>query len=101
MDYFEALSEMADLNPELVFNNNGYERLSHEVVERNKEAITEIEKILKECVSGFVSFQNFKPRKDGTMAVRCQTRWSDWFIGVSYFPLEDFKPSSETWSEPT
>jgi hypothetical protein len=97
MNYFEALSGVLERHPDLLFNNDGYERLSPKIVEANKSAIEEIEKLLRESVVDFVSFQNFKPRKDGSITVRCQTRWAPWFTGVTYIPLDNFKPESKTW----
>jgi hypothetical protein len=34
---------------------------------------------------------------DGSFDVRCQTRYSQHFTGVSYFPLEHFKPDHPSW----
>tara|TARA_R110002020_G_scaffold400027_1_gene610115 strand:+ start:2755 stop:3063 length:309 start_codon:yes stop_codon:yes gene_type:complete len=96
MTYREKLEKLMEENPELVFDNDGYENLSKSVVERNKDSIKEVESILKKCVFQFIRFQNFKPRKDGSFAVRCQTDWADKdkplgsFVGVSYFPLDSF-----------
>lgn len=100
-NFFDELTQCINRYPELVFDNDGYEQLPREVIERNREGINKIEAILKVCVSDFCSFQNFKPRKDGSIAIRCQTRWSDYFRGVSYFPLENFKPGHPSWSEAT
>lgn len=88
---YERLVELKNSNPELVFNNDGYEYLSKGVKESHKSQIEEIEAILKETVEGFVRFDNFKPRKNGTIAVRMQTRWSDSFTGVEYINIEKFK----------
>jgi hypothetical protein len=97
MTDFERLSEIMKESPDLVFFNHGYENLPQEVVAANKAAISEIETILKTCVKGFVSFQNFKPRKDGSTYVRYQVRYNDEgsFTGVAYTPLELFKTEEE------
>lgn len=89
--HFEQLEALRRAYPALTFNNEGYEEIPRAVKEAHAEAIQAVEAILKEAVADFVSFQNFRPRKDGTIAVRCQTRWSPHFTGVTYLPLEDFK----------
>lgn len=98
MDAFTKLTKIMESNPDLIFDNDGYENLSPKVVEANKDAIQRIEAILKECVKGFVSFQNFKPRKDGSTAVRYQVYYNDdrSFTGVAYTNLEEFKGKEVT-----
>ena len=93
MDAFTKLTKIMESNPDLIFDNDGYENLSPKVVEANKDAIQSIKAILKGCVKGFVSFQNFKPREDGSTAVRYQVRYNDEgsFTGVAYTDLEQFK----------
>lgn len=96
MNIYEKLCKLKEKHPELTYNNNGYAELPKSVRQRNAAAIKEIEAILKESIAGFSRFQNFKPRKDGSWAVRCQYDWSAnttdrTFIGVGYFPIEDFK----------
>lgn len=100
INYFEELNRLREQYPELTFNNHGYENIPKDVRARNQEGHDAIEDLLKKSVYGFVRFQNFIPRKDGSFAIRCQTRWPDFFVGVSYFPLEDFKPDSPTWKNP-
>jgi hypothetical protein len=96
-NYFEELSAIMQSNPDLVFYTVGYQEIPMATIASNQGAFDKVTVLLKECVAGFVRFQNFKPRKDGTFAVRCQTRWSETFTGVSYFPLENFQPDSPTW----
>lgn len=98
-NFFDELSQCITDYPELVFNNNGYEQLPHDVIERNRQGIDKIEEILRVSVEDFIRFQNFKPRNDGSIDIRCQTQWSDHFQGVSYFPLENFKPDHPSWKE--
>lgn len=96
-DYFAELEALRLAYPDLTFNNDGYENLPDEVRQANAEGQEKIEALLKLAVHGFVRFQNFKPYKDGTFAVRCQTRWSAHFTGVTYFPMENFKPGHPSW----
>lgn len=97
INYYEQLNKLREEYPALTFNNEGYENIPQEVREVNKEGNEKIETILKNTVAGFVKFQNFKPRSDGSYAVRCQTKWSDFFTGVTYIPLENFRPDHPSW----
>jgi hypothetical protein len=89
--HYDRLIELKNDYPELTFNNDGYEYLSPSVKEAHKAQIEEISAILKETVFGFVRFDNFKPRKNGSFAVRMQTQWDERFTGVQYNDIEDFK----------
>lgn len=93
MTAYTQLTKLMNDNPGLVFKNDGYEKLPESVVEAHRDAIKSIEDILRQCVKGFVSFQNFKPRKDGSTAVRYQVRYDDEgrFTGVAYTDLREFK----------
>ena len=92
---YTALEELRANNPELTFNNDGYQNLNPDVVERNKEAIAEIESLLKTVIFRFVRFQNFKPRKDGTIAVRYQVHYDASFVGVGYKSMDELKETTE------
>lgn len=96
-NYFDELEALRLAYPALTLNNDGYEELPSTVKAANADAIQKVEAVLKQAVADFVRFQNFKPRKDGTFAVRCQTRWSPHFTGVSYFPMENFQPGHPSW----
>lgn len=94
MDVYTELTRLMQENPALVFNNDGYEYLSKEIRESHKEAIAEIETILKTVFPKLTRFDNFKPRKNATRtAVRFQSIWTEepYFIGVNYVALEDLK----------
>lgn len=91
MSYYEKLNALRIAYPELTYDNSGYAEISNDVKQRNQDGIEEIESVLKLAIPGFVRFQNFKPRKDGSFAIRCQTEWSKFFTGVTYIPLTDFK----------
>lgn len=88
---YETLVKIQKEFPELTFDNNGYEYLDKDVKERHKEQIDLISEILKKEIKGFVRFDNFKPRKNGTFDVRVQYHWAFNFKGVGYFNVEDFK----------
>lgn len=91
MDVYNKLSRLALDYPELIFDSCGYQELPQETIDANRKGFDEVSRILKDSVENFVSFQNFKPRRDGSLDVRCQTRWSPLFTGVTYIKLEDFK----------
>ena len=91
MNYQEELNRLMIDNPELTLDNDGYQEIPNAVIQNNREAFDKITEILRCCVGDFVRFQNFKPRADGTFAVRCQTRWDRSFTGVRYIPLDEFK----------
>lgn len=93
MNAYEALTKISESNPDLIFNNDGYQNLKPEIVEANKDAIKSVEAILCQCVKGFVSFQNFKTRPDGSMVARYQVWYNDEgsFTGVAYTDLRDFE----------
>ena len=101
---YEQLVEFIENYPDLIFDNIGYQYLSKEVRAMRAEQIKEIEEILKRNIVGFVEFNNFKPRQDGSFDIRCQYNWCadrtpeekargglGSFIGVGYFPLKNFK----------
>ena len=90
-----ALDHLRKNNPELTFDNDGYEQLDPKITKKHRLEIDEIERLLKSAVTGFVRFQNFKPRKDGSIAVRYQVKYDESFIGVAYTPLEKFKETAE------
>lgn len=77
--------------PELTFQNEGYEYLSKEIINKHKEQIEEISNILKTTISGFVEFNNFKIYKNGDIMIRVQYHWDKMFVGVGYFNIEEFK----------
>lgn len=83
------LSDIKKECPELTFDNSGYEYLPKDIRDKYSVQIAEIESILKEVIEGFVSFSNFKPRKDESVDVRVQYKWDEYFTGVGYFPLAD------------
>ena len=91
IDTYTALEALRLEYPELTFDNDGYEELPKAVKEANSHGIWRVEEVLKQAMHDFVRFQNFKPRKDGSIAVRCQTVWAPGFIGVSYIPMEDWR----------
>lgn len=97
INYHEELTKLMKEYPELIFNSQGYDEIPDDIKVFNAEGFEKVEALLKICIRDFVRFQNFKPRPDGSFAVRCQTRWSDTFTGVSYFPLDNFKPGHLSW----
>ena len=91
MDNYNKLISMQKECPELTFQNDGYEYLSKEIIDKHKEQIEEISNILKTIIKEFVKFNNFKIDKTGGILIRCQYYWDERFIGVGYFNIEEFK----------
>jgi len=91
---YKRLVELQKKYPELTYNNNGYDEINEDVINRHQKQIAEISAILKEELpKSFVRFQNFKPCSDGTINIRCQVYYDQvsLFIGVDYIPINDFK----------
>lgn len=84
------LEEIQRDYPHLTFDNNGYEYLSKDIKQSHKDQIKEVSSIIEKNLKGFVRFDNFKPRKDGSIDVRVQFYWSESFVGVGYFPIKEF-----------
>jgi hypothetical protein len=82
------LIEIQQLYPALTFDNNGYEYLSKEIRDNHKEQIDEISFIIKKIDSSFVKFFNFKPRKNGSFAIRYDYYYDKSFIGVNYLEID-------------
>lgn len=95
MDTYNKLKEIQKNYPQLTFNNEGYEYLSPKIKQKHDEQIKTISELLKPVLDGFVRFDNFKPRKDGTFAIRVQCNYSPSFTGVRYFNIEDFKEDNK------
>ena len=87
---YKRLMEIKDEVPELIYQNDGYQYLSPGIRETHKDKIKEIEEILKPHIPRLRRFDNFKLRKDGTFAIRCQYGWDEKFTGVGYFEADHF-----------
>ena len=86
----KVLKTILKKHPALIYDNEGYDNIDKSTLsELDLKAIEEINSILKEKIEGYKYFQNFKPRKDGTFAIRCQCAYSPHFTGVVYIPMED------------
>lgn len=81
------LIELQHLYPYLTFNNDGYEYLSLEIRNNHKEQISEISSLMKEIDPAYVEFFNFKPRKNGSFAIRYNCYYDERFIGVNYLDI--------------
>ena len=92
MNAFKKLMLIRENYPQLTFNNKGYEGLKTEIVLQHKLQIEEISEILKKEFVDFISFQNFKPSKDGGFYIRCQFMYdrTTYFKGVVYLTEKHF-----------
>lgn len=83
------LLEIYQKYPNLTLNNKGYEEIDRsKLTTEDKEAIKEVEDILKNNVKGFHRFQNFKD-SSGKVVIRCQADYNydnrnPSFIGDNY-----------------
>lgn len=89
------LTALFNDNPELCFQNVGYQYLKSEVCEAKAPQIARITEILKEHVTGFVKFFNFRKDKKG-IVLRFDYDWGAedngrHFIGVGYLPLDSMR----------
>lgn len=87
------LTELFNDNPELCFQNVGYQYLHPDVLKT--EAALRVTEILKEHVIGFVEFFNFRKDKEG-IVLRLDYDWgaedgNAHFTGVGYLPLDWFR----------
>ena len=94
MNNYERLILIQKEYPELTFQNDGFEYLDTEIINKHKEQIEEISKILKYIIPGFVKFNNFFIKKNGDITIRCQYHYDKLFVGVGYFNIEEFKETN-------
>lgn len=92
---YDEINKLITDNPELVFDNQGYEYLSFKVCNDKSSEITRIAEILREHVVGFSKFFNFK-KKRGKTFLRFDYDWGAanstmHFIGVGYLDLEHLR----------
>lgn len=90
-DTYDELESLARDYPDLVFQNEGYEYLKAEVTESRAVQISRISEILKDHVSGFVKFFNFKNSREHGLVLRFDFLWAPWFTGVGYLPIAHLK----------
>jgi hypothetical protein len=91
----EEIKSIFDQNPELCFENEGYQYLPPHVREAKKEQIDRIEEILNEHVLGFVKFFNFR-NNNGEIRLRFDYDWGaegggTHFTGVGYVKLDHLR----------
>jgi len=87
------LTALFNDNPELCFQNNGYQYLHPDVLKT--EAALRVTEILKEHVIGFVKFFNFRKEKTG-IVLRFDYNWGAedngrHFTGVGYLKLDHLR----------
>jgi hypothetical protein len=92
-EIFDELHRIADEHPELIFQNNGYESLSRKVQEVKAAQIARVSTILREHVTGFSKFFNYKHNTVHGLTLRFYYNWGEedktlYFIGVGYLPLK-------------
>lgn len=92
-ELYEELQTIQADYPELTFQNKGYQYLSPEVWEAHKEQIDRITEILREHVTGFSEFYNFRLNKEDAVVLRFNYNWGAaedtlYYQGVGYVTLD-------------
>lgn len=98
LEQYDVLLSIYNDFPALTFQNTGYERINkNSLNDEDKSKIKEVEAILKQHISGFSSFQNFKTNNpDKILKIRFQYNYNADsenrndlpFIGVGYVSLD-------------
>ena len=86
----EELSKKQYLNISGCSHSYRYFGLTKEEREVFKEDVEFLETTLRKWIPDLVSFSNFTATEPNK--IRCQTRWSSSFQGVSYFDLPSNEP---------
>lgn len=94
---YKRLLKLQKNHPILTFNNNGYEYLDKSKFSpEDVIAFDEVTDILRNCITGFSRFDNFKIREKSKIIVaRFQYNWtaddenSPSFTGVGYLELKE------------
>jgi hypothetical protein len=89
----EELQKIQADYPALTFQNKGYQYLSPEVLDAHKDQIDRITEILREHVTGFSEFYNFRHDKEGAVVLRFNYNWGAaegtmYYQGVGYLKLD-------------
>lgn len=92
---YGRLMELYNNHPNLHLQNTGYEYLNQSKFdEKDKAAFEEVTEILKEHISGFEEFSNFrKGKKTDRPQIRFQYNWDydseGYFVGVGYIHIDE------------
>lgn len=87
---YNTLKNIVKNNPNLTFQNNGYEYIDkRKLTAEDIEALETITEILKRTVTGFQKFFNFKFNKAGEILLRFDYLWDESFTGVGYIKLSE------------
>jgi hypothetical protein len=91
----QKLIKWSEDYPNLIFQNDGYEYINKsKLSEEELQAITDIEALLKNHITGFSKFFNYKKSKKGELKLRFDYNWgaadkSRQFIGVGYLLVDE------------
>ena len=95
-EQYNTLLEIQNNNKILTYQNKGYDNFDKSKMSpEDKEAVNEIESILKKHIKGFSTFQNFKlSKKTNELEIRFQYNWGYdgkgiYFIGVGYLLVKE------------
>lgn len=87
------LKNIAEEYPELIFQNEGYQYIGREKREKHKDQLARISEILKQHITGFSHFDNFRMDND-RLVLRFQYNWGEEdnsmrYTGVGYLSLDE------------
>jgi hypothetical protein len=92
----DELKRLFEDNPELRLQNRGYEYIGCAVREAKAPQLARIAEILKQHITGFHEFHNFRTGKEGEIVLRFDYDWGAEdktlrFCGVGYLPLDHLR----------
>jgi hypothetical protein len=93
-EQFDLITDIKEKYPALTLENKGYESICiKDLTVEEKEAMDKVSAILKDHITGFRKFSNFRTR-GGEIQLRIQYDWnydkgSPSFTGVGYLMLEE------------
>ena len=89
------LMKMFEDNPNLTFQNKGYDTLNlHNLPPDDQHKLLVINSLLRKCIGGFSSFSHFKVNAAGIPQVRFQYNYNHDnggipFVGVGYLLIDE------------
>jgi len=96
-EQYNTIKQLQGKHNILTLQNTGYESIDKsKFTEEEKKAFEEVESILRNHITGFSSFQNFRLSKSDELELRFQYNYGAedktmHFVGVGYILLDELK----------
>jgi len=90
IEEYNRILELQQKHKVLTFQNTGYQYIKTPFTDEEKKAVLEIETILKDHITRFNSFTNFRIIKD-EVQIRLQYGYDEAFTGVGYAFLRELR----------